>query len=798
MRRHAVPPPLVLVALWAGLYLPALLTGATLPARDVAATQIPWRTVWRSEVLAGQAPLWDPLSNSGRPLLANPNAMAAYPGTALFLLTTPERAAAWHLALHHLLLLLGCYVLARRSGLRRGAATVGAAAAGAGGVAFSMLTFLNAQAALAWAPWALATAVPAPEGTPARWRRALAGGVLVGLVFLAGEPVTAALTGLAWGAVALASWRPRPWREVAVAGLAAAAAAGPVLLPLLAVFRETARGALGVAPGALAADALAPRRWPELLLPNLLGPPLADAAGGFWAAASFPWQRYYPVIFTGSLPWLLLPFARRRRLAAWWVLALGGTAAALACGVPAAARALAAVPLLGGARFGIKFLILPTLALPVLAGAGWEGLAAAWRGAGRRAARGAAAAVAALLLAACLPDTLVRPALRTLYPASAPALASVPAARLRRAALADVAALAAPLAVVLAAGPAPLLAAGATLASGALAGRGLLAFEDARLWARPPRAAAAIPAGARLAAFAEAGSPATPPAHAVLARFAASRAALVAGYGTRWGFGYALVRGPDGLEPVREELLAAAAAHLPEPERARVARAVGAGAVLRGGSSAGAPEDGGRAVRVEVVSPPPPAAYLARRLLPAEGWAAVAATLGSPAFVPGEDAVVEGGGGARPAAGGTVTERDGAPARRRFAVRADGATVLVVQQSYMGGWRARVDGAAAPVIPVNGAMMGVPVPGGRHTVTVFLDPGPYRAGAAALALVLVLLAACGLTGSRDAVAAAGTRPEEPRLRGGTAFSASPEGSWPDPAAPTDGGARSSRATAPVR
>ncbi len=154
-------PLAVLVAFWAALYLPHLFAGQTLPARDVAATQIPWRTVWREQVVSGSAPLWDPYSNGGRPLLANPNAMAAYPGTLLFLLLSPEAASAWHLALHHLLLLLGCYRLARRSGAARDAAGVAAAAAGTCGVAWSSLTFLNSQASLVWAVWALGDGGPA-------------------------------------------------------------------------------------------------------------------------------------------------------------------------------------------------------------------------------------------------------------------------------------------------------------------------------------------------------------------------------------------------------------------------------------------------------------------------------------------------------------------------------------------------------------------------------------------------------------------------------------------------------------
>src|SRR5664280_1069925 len=296
MLSRAKLPPAVLVAFWVALYLPHLFAGQTLPARDVAATQIPWRTVWREQVASGSAPLWDPTSNGGRPLLANPNAMAAYPGTLLFLLLSPEAAAGWHLALHHLLLLLGCYRLARRSGGARGAAAVAAAAAGTCGVAWSSLTFLNSQASLVWAVWALAMAVPAPAPGPPARGRALATGAFLGLSFLAGEPVTAALGAAACAAVTLAWWRPRPWVHVAVMAGAAGMLAAPVLVPLLAIFPETVRGGFAPAAGALAADALAPRRFLELVFPNLLGAPLGTLTSGFWAAPSFPWPRSPPAL----------------------------------------------------------------------------------------------------------------------------------------------------------------------------------------------------------------------------------------------------------------------------------------------------------------------------------------------------------------------------------------------------------------------------------------------------------------------------------------------------------------------
>ena len=731
--------PLALVVFWTVVYLPPLIAGRFLPARDVAATQIPWRTVWREQVAAGTVPLWDPSSNQGRPLLANPNTMALYPGTLLFLALEPETAAAWHVALHHLLLLAACYLLARRCGAGPDDAALAAAVTGTSGIAWSLVTLVNSQASLAWGTLAVALAVPPPArgGAP---RRAVAAGAALGMAMLAGEPVIAALAAFSWTLVVAATWR-RSATALALAAAAAVAMAAPVLLPLLSVYPDTLRAVLGVAPGALAADTLAPRRWLELLFPHLLGAPLGDSTSGFWAAASFPWQRYFPLVFVGAVPLVALPFARRptRGLWPWWTLAATGVGASALLGWPAAAHLAAGVPGLDAARYGIKLLLLLFFAMPPLIVAGFRQLAA--RPAVRRRAAAAVLLIAtAVATAGGLAPGRLRTALAHLYPASASAVGALTDERIGAVLAVDAAALALPAAALLATGAAlPLCA--AVLAANAVAGGSVLAFDETRRWREPPALARALPPRATIAVLAASAVPTDAPGNAALGRFWVSRAALVPEYGTRWGFGYALTRGPDGLEPIAQELLAAEASRLPAAERARVARALGALAIVGNEPIDGLPSRSVDGVWLVTLAEAASTAYMAQRALPCEGMPAVVRALAASEFRAGRDAAVAGAGGAAELGGGTVTELGGPPHRRRFAVTCGAPGLLVVRQSFMRCWRARVDGRAAAVEAVNGAQLGVRVPTGEHVVEIGVDPLPVRLGMVGPLLALVALAA---------------------------------------------------------
>ena len=87
----------------------------------------------------------------------------------------------------------------------------------------------------------------------------------------------------------------------------------------------------------------------------------------------------------------------------------------------------------------------------------------------------------------------------------------------------------------------------------------------------------------------------------------------------------------------------------------------------------------------------------------------------------------------------------------RAEVAGEARSLLVVSQNLSVGWGAKVDGRPAPLVPVDGALLGVFVPPGRHTVVLDYRPRTFVAGA-------------GVTGAALAAVAASLLPRRRRRR----------------------------------
>ena len=93
---------------------------------------------------------------------------------------------------------------------------------------------------------------------------------------------------------------------------------------------------------------------------------------------------------------------------------------------------------------------------------------------------------------------------------------------------------------------------------------------------------------------------------------------------------------------------------------------------------------------------------------------------------------------ARPGFAGEVVSSD-VLGSGHVEVDADRASILVLSHAYQDGWKATVDGKRAPLVRVNGVVLGVPVPEGQHDVRVWFDPPGLEPGVGLAAVAAVSL-----------------------------------------------------------
>lgn len=260
--------------------------------RDTPQFYAPLYQYVHNEWTAGRFPLWNPLANSGEPLLANSTSGVFYPAQLVFWLPLSFRAAFTVFILGHVLLAAAvAFLMARRWGTSaEGAALAAQSYAFSGSILFQYcnLAFLVSAA---WLPLALCVG----DGMlrDRRGRSCCLFGLLLALMVLAGDPQLAyearLLVGFyAWliareerGAnrstkPALASL---PWRErrpvllVAAAGLTASLAAVQ-LFPTMELNRLSDRAYFDVPRSLFEIPAYAIRDYPP--------PPSRDGRPARW------------------------------------------------------------------------------------------------------------------------------------------------------------------------------------------------------------------------------------------------------------------------------------------------------------------------------------------------------------------------------------------------------------------------------------------------------------------------------------------------------------------------------------
>jgi hypothetical protein len=236
--------------------------------RDHLVTNIPVRSYVRARLLQGELPQWYPYESLGVPLIGQIALATFHPTTFLLLPFRPAQAEKLAVLLAYAVALAGAYRLCRARGVPRVGACVGGFAFAFGGYALgvsSILAYVLSFAALPWVAFALHQVLHRR-----RWRDA---GLLAfswGMVFLAGDAVSFLLCGL----LAVALWLERRSRRgavlIAAAGALATALVAIELLPATVVAADAVRTVGIPSPRLNLHWALHPFRALELVIPGFV------------------------------------------------------------------------------------------------------------------------------------------------------------------------------------------------------------------------------------------------------------------------------------------------------------------------------------------------------------------------------------------------------------------------------------------------------------------------------------------------------------------------------------------------
>jgi hypothetical protein len=757
-----------LAVLACALFAPAVLGQRLFFQRDILAYWYPHMENAVQAVGEGTWPTWTPYVSFGRPLLADPSLQLLYPPTWLNLLMRP---AAYYtvFALAHLWGAgFGLYRLGRCVGLPVSAAGLAGALWMASGPMLSAVNLFHHFAGAAWMPWVLlmvARALAVPTVASGLRLGAVAGGQA-----LAGSADMCLLTAIAaagQGAVFLPR-APEPltrrFRKAArVALVAAAFAALIAAAQWLPAFHLLARGARAAQSFSVTSTwSVHPASLADLLVPRLVAdlPLRAEAR-----AVLFDGRRPFLLsLYTGiaALPLVALAVpAGAHPLRRWAVLGFAFfVLAALGRHTPAYGLLLGAVPPLGLLRYPVKYMVPAALFWALLAGRGLQVFSERWTDPAR--GRAERLAVAAGVLAAGLLGVALWAWRAPGDPLGAAVVAGASGARGSVAGKLAAAALTLAAAGVLlrlrarhAQAAAGLTAAASALviADVALAGRGvnLLALPALARY-RPPAADRILSESAlpRLHVRQESAQQ----LNEWLLRgpggwdseegwIVGAHDLLVPPIGARWRIGgsydgdftglgqpalplFTVVLPTLGDDPFAVKLLRTGAVTHVTSLRERPYAGLEPLGVL--------PSVFTRPVFLHRVPDPLPRVYVVGGARMAATDHQVLAAMAEPGFDPRREVILPAAAAVHAAPAGFVgAARLTARHMDRLVADVESSAPgwLVAVEAYDPGWRARVDGRAAEVLPANALFRAVAVPAGRHRVEM-----TYRAPGLAPGLLL--------------------------------------------------------------
>jgi hypothetical protein len=354
----------LLAILVAAAYPEVLLGLGTFFHRDFSLFGYPLAYQHRESFWRGEMPLWNPLNYCGLPFLAQWNTLTLYPLSLIYLLLPLSWSLGVFCLAHLFLAGMGSYFLAYRWTDNRFAAAAAGLAFSFNALMLNCLMWPNNIAAMGWLPWAVLA-------TERAWRAGgcwLPAAALAGAMqMLAGAPEVILLTwallaALFVGEVVCASGGR--WRMAArflTVGLWVGGLSAAQLLPFLDLLAHSQRDIAF-------AESLWPMPawgWANFLVPLYRSYP--SALGPYAQPDQYWISSYY--LGVGVVALALLAVGSVRRRLAWLLGALTLLCLLLALGHHGFAySALRKVlPGLGFMRYPIKFVILPTVLIPLLA-----------------------------------------------------------------------------------------------------------------------------------------------------------------------------------------------------------------------------------------------------------------------------------------------------------------------------------------------------------------------------------------------------------------------------------------------
>ncbi|MBI2214397.1 MAG: hypothetical protein HYU52_12195 [Acidobacteria bacterium] len=273
-------------------FLPMLVRGEVPAFRDHRDYFIPLREATAEALRSHELPLWNALSGSGEPWLANPQTGVFYPPAWIPAVLPFEIGYVLFLALHLAIAGWGWRRLMMRW-TGDSVATLSACALMLSGPMLSLLDVSNSLGTFAWIPLLLSFALEGRQD-----RGAARDAITIALCFLGGEPLLALIAAILYSGIRLLREGVAAARPVAGVAIVSFLLCGVQLLPFVESLRDSDRSA-GLEATSSLAHSLAPVDWLRMAVSPMAPGDRSVAMGS---------QQFLPSIYVTPLL-ALLPFA---------------------------------------------------------------------------------------------------------------------------------------------------------------------------------------------------------------------------------------------------------------------------------------------------------------------------------------------------------------------------------------------------------------------------------------------------------------------------------------------------------